>query len=104
MDAFNKAFVVIVATIGIVISRGFAISLIWNMFMPQFFGLPTLPTLIAIALSTLLAVIMPSAPYRNNSGVTEKEYSGILYNMLFLSFVTPWVGYLFALATTNLYY
>lgn len=104
MDSFNRVFVILVATIGVVVSRGIAVSLIWNMFVPKFFGLPTLPTLLAIALSTLLSVLMPTVAPRRDSAVSEEKNYKDLYNLLIISFIAPWVGYLIALATTGLYY
>ena len=104
MDTFNKVFVILFATLVVVISRGIAVSLIWNMFVPKFFGLPTLPALLAIALSSLLSILIPTvAPRRDNSVTEEKQYKD-LYNLLFISFITPWVGYLLVLTTTSLYY
>lgn len=100
MDSFNRVFFIIFATVGAVISRGIAGSLIWNLFVPKFFGLPTLPVLIAIALSSLMSVMIPTtAP---STGKTT-EYSD-LYRVLFIVYLAPWFGYLFALGATSIYY
>ena len=101
MSLFTKTSIALVAaTIFIVVSRGLAVSLIWNLFVPEFFGMPKLPVLIAIALSTLLSVMIPTvAPVSNKN----TEYSE-LYRMLFIAFLAPWFGYLFALVTTSIYF
>lgn len=104
MDTFNRVFVILVATIGVVISRGVAASLIWNMFVPRVFGLPNLPILIAIALSTLLLVLIPTVAPRREKTTSEEEHYKSLYGLLFISFISPWIGYLIALAATSIYF
>lgn len=100
MEGFHRIFFIIFASVGAVISRGIAGSLIWNLFVPKFFGLPSLPVLIAIALSTLMSVLVPTvAP---NTGA-ETKYSD-LYRLLFIVYLAPWLSYLFALTVTSFYY
>ena len=104
MDKYNKFFVILVATVVVVISRGIAVSLIWNMFVPELFGLPTLPVLLAIALSSLLSVLIPNVATKRDSSASEKEQYIYLYGLLFTAILTPWIGYLTVLVATSLYY
>lgn len=101
MTEFNRLITIIAMVVGIIIGRGIAASLIWNMFVPQFFGLPALPALIAIALSVLMTVLIPtSVPTESKK---EADYPE-LYRKMFIVFVSPWLGYLFALAAVSFYY
>lgn len=104
MDKFNRFFVILVATVVVVISQGIAVSLIWNMFVPELFGLPTLPILLAIALSSLLSVLIPNLATKRDSSMSEKEHYIYLYGQLFTALIAPWIGYLMVLAATSLYY
>ena len=104
MDKFNRFFVILVATVVVVISQGIAVSLMWNMFVPELFGLPTLPVLLAIALSSLLSVLIPSISPKRDSSISEKERYSYLYGQLFTALIAPWICYLTVLAATSLYY
>lgn len=100
MNDFSRIFTLISIMIGIVISRGIAASLIWNMFVPKFFGLPVLSALIAIALSTLMTVLIPTSIPTESEKVEYRD----LYRKMFIVFISPWLGYLFALTAVSIYY
>lgn len=82
------------------VNQGYALSLTWNLFVPQFFGLPQLPMLIAIAVVFLISVTRVSN-YKKPEKYTETKD---LVFATFLPFVAPWFGYLCALLAVNLYF
>lgn len=104
MIVFNKIFFLFLSTILIIVSRGAAASLSWNLFVPQFFGLPALPTLLAIALSSLVVLLAPSSMQGGSRPLPEDSPERNLSYIFGVSLITPWVGYLIILATTAIYY
>ncbi len=102
MDTFSKVFLILSAAVGVIISRGFAVSLMWNMFVPQMFGLPALPILLAIALSSLLSTIHPLTHLKREE--SPEEGFKVAFGLLITSFLAPWVGYLVVLVATSLYF
>jgi hypothetical protein len=104
MLVFNKIFFLFLSTILIIVSRGVAASLSWNLFVPQFFGLPALPTLLAIALSSLVILLAPSSMQGGSRPLPEESPERNLVYIFGVSLIAPWVGYLVILATTAIYY
>lgn len=104
MLVFNKIFFLFLSTILIIVSRGVAASLSWNLFVPQFFGLPALPTLLAIALSSMIVLLAPSSMQGGSRPLPEESPERNLIYVFGVSLIAPWVGYLIILASTAIYY
>lgn len=101
MLVFNKIFFLFLSSALIIVSRGVATSLSWNLFVPQFFGLPALPSLLAIALSSLVTLLAPSSMQGGARPLHEERNLEYIFGV---SLIAPWVGYLIILATTAIYY
>ena len=104
MLVFNRIFFLFLSTIIIIVSRGVAASLSWNLFIPQFFGLPTLPTLLAIALSSLVILLAPNSMQGGSRPLPKESPERNLVYIFGVSLVYPWVAYLIVLATTAIYF
>ena len=100
MESIGKIIGIFALLLGSVISRAFATTLIWNMFVPQFFGLRPMPVLIAMALSALLAVLMPTPIPKEDKEAKESD----LYRLFALSYILPWASYLVTLIATTIYF
>lgn len=100
MESVGKIVGIFTLLIGAVISRAFAVSLTWNLFMPQFFGVSQLPVLIAIAIFSLLEILKPNLLPKRDKDVDEKD----LYKLFVLSYILPWTSYLVALLATSIYF
>lgn len=96
MSDVNKFLFVSVSVVLIIASRGYAASLAWNSFVPQYFNAPNLPTLMAIALISLLHIVMPVTV---SSSENDKDYAKLIVVV-----ISPWVAYIVVLVTTSIYF
>lgn len=100
MEALNKVLGGLVLIFILVISRAFAFTLVWNMFMPQFFGMVEMKTLIAIAFISLVTILVPIP---NAKGNKEAE-QGELLGAVIISILIPWFCYAIALLATTVFF
>jgi len=91
--------VVLIFLLLIIVSGGYAASLTWNLFVPQYFGLPQLPLALAISLVALIRIfISTDIDYREDKTAKEKNLP------IILGLINPWVAYLIVLIATNIYF
>ena len=101
MEAANKLFFVLISLVVVTISRAYAASVSWNLFVPQHFNLPELPVLMSLALTALITMMTPSSAY---VGKGKEHTTGDIVYYFSMAIITPWLGYLIILAATSIYF
>jgi len=83
----------------IVVNSAYPAMMVWNMFVPDYFGLPMLTLPYAVLTITVIFMFKGNKVHR-----TEDTRSGkTKANDLLIHFISPWFSYAIALITYNFF-